>query len=379
MNKQIRIVLSFILCFVFVGALGNAPQAQAAPAVPPQPHEYLSKNGDTVSIKATDSNIASMAPFTQERRQAAKPMALTTLTASDLKNMPAAPSSGAPGSKAGGMADQAALEKAKADNPDAWAAQNNRQSLDQFAQQAPSLDQMYGTKNTWTGYLGNYFSPFYTTYPYRTVGQLFFTDGYSDYACSATLINYDVIVTAAHCVYNTDYNYWYYGFQFVPAYMNGNAPFGYTNWYSALVLTKWMTAKKSSAGLSNDVALIELYDNIGYSTGWMGYAYNASPKNMQHAIGYPSNLTGGYYTYICVAESFSGKGGLGMGCDMTYGSSGGPWVLWLIPFQDAYPYTAYGNYIDAVVSGGTPGTPTFYGPRFTNKNILPLCWTFGWC
>jgi hypothetical protein len=277
------------------------------------------------------------------------------------------------------MADTALLEKAKAEYPDAWSALDNRQPMDLLAQQASSPSQMFGTKNTWTGYLGNYFSPFYTTYPYRTVGQLFFTDGYSDYACTATLINYDTIVTAAHCVYNTDYNFWYSGWQFVPAYMNGNAPFGYTNWYSTIVLGKWMTAKKSSAGLSYDVAIMELYDNIGSSTGWLGIAYNQNTKNMQHAIGYPSNITGGYYTYICAAESFSKGGGLGMGCDMTFGSSGGPWILWLLPYQDFYPYSAYGNYIDAVVSGGTPGTPTFYGPRFTSKNIVPLCYATGWC
>ncbi len=88
------------------------------------------------------------------------------------------------------MADPAALEKAKSDNPDAWAAIDNQQSLNMPDQQAPSPNQMFGTKNTWTGYLGNYFNPFYTTYPYRVVGQLFFTDPVfgGDYACTATLI-----------------------------------------------------------------------------------------------------------------------------------------------------------------------------------------------
>jgi hypothetical protein len=369
-NKRIRIVLSIILCLAFVGALGSAPAAKASPVVPPQPQESRSKAGDTVTIRATDSAIASAVNYTREQRQAAIPMALTDLKASDFNSISNA-SDGAPGFTPGGMGDPAALEKAIAENPDVLAA-NDRSALP-----APSLTP-FGTKNTWTGYLGNYFSPFYTTYPYRTVGQLFFTDGASTYSCTATLISHDTIVTAAHCVYNTDYNFWYGGWTFYPGYANGTA-LGVSNWYSAIVLTKWQDAKKSSKGLTYDVALIQLYDDPGYTFGWLGWTYNMSSKNVHHAIGYPGNLTGGNYTYICVAESFTKSSNLGMGCDMTFGSSGGPWILWLLPYQDSYPYSAYGNYVNAVVSGGVVGTPTFYGPRFTTKNIIPLCWGTGWC
>ncbi len=57
MNKQIRIVLSlyFVLCLLALWR--SAAQAQAAPVIPPQPHEYVSTNGDTVSIQATDSGL----------------------------------------------------------------------------------------------------------------------------------------------------------------------------------------------------------------------------------------------------------------------------------------------------------------------------------
>jgi V8-like Glu-specific endopeptidase len=279
-----------------------------------------------------------------------------------------------PGFKAGGMPDPVAQAQAKAQNPDAWAAMETRSTLHQPSFKATNPLSLFGTKNIFTGYLGNYFNAFWTTYPYSTVGKLYFTDGYSLYSCTATLIGEWTLVTAAHCAYNTDYNFWYYNWQFVPAEVDGYEPWGYWSGYSATVLTKYVSAKKATSAMRYDVAVIETYGTPGLTAGWSGWSYNFSAKQEIHAIGYPSNITGGYYTYICAAESYQKSSDvLAMGCDMTYGSSGGPWYLWFMPYQDSYPYTAYGNYVNGVVSGGTPGIPTFYGPRFSKSNILLLC------
>jgi hypothetical protein len=377
MYKRIKIVLCACLCLAFLAALGPMPYAQAAPPKPPQMQEYLSENGEIVTIKASDATAMRSAPFTQELRMNSKPMSLVVVKNSDLGSLVGNSAGGESGSKAGALPDPAAVAQMKAQYPEAW----GRTAPDMSALQGTSSTDMFGTKNTWTGYLGNYFDPFWTQYPYSTVGQLYFTDGVYNYSCSASLINYNLIVTAAHCVFNTDYDYWYYNWTFVPADYNHGSymPYGYYNWSAATILTKWGKAKKSSKGLKYDVALIQLYGSPGSATGYLGYAWNWKPKQMQHAIGYPSNIYGGISSYICAAESFSKKGGLGMGCDMTFGSSGGPWILWFIPYQGYYPYTVYGNYVDAVVSGGTPGTPTFYGPKFTDKNIGALCYLTGWC
>jgi V8-like Glu-specific endopeptidase len=368
MNKQVRIFLSLVLCFVFVGALGSAPSAKASPVIPPQPQEYLSVKGDAITIKATDRDKAASKAMTLEARQAAMSKDLISFKSSDLNAMSNYSGDGAPGFKDGRLPDPAALAKAQAEFSNGSKEMNKLPMV-----QSPNSMETFGTKNTYTGYLGNYFTPFYLYYPYAAVGKLYFTDGYNNYSCTASLIDHDNIVTAAHCVYDTDYNYWYYGFVFVPAEANYNAPFGTFSYYSATIMTNWAKAKKSSAGLGWDVAVLSLYGDPGYSSGWLGYSWNWNAKQLSHAIGYPSNITGGYYTYICVAESFQKGNGLGMGCNMTYGSSGGPWIIWFIPYQDSYPYSTSGNWVNAVVSGGTPGTPTFYGPKFTNKNFLPLC------
>ena len=75
-------------------------------------------------------------------------------------------------------------------------------------------------------------------------------------------------------------------------------------------------------------------------------------------------------TIGCAAgASCGGDGVLNMGCSMTYGSSGGPWVM---------SYRG-GDWVNATVRGydsqsctGTFGS-TFNGPRFTSGNIATLC------
>jgi hypothetical protein len=124
-----------------------------------------------------------------------------------------------------------------------------------------------------------------------------------------------------------------------------------------------------------DVAVISLDKNsagkkVTDYTGYLGRSWNYGYTQHHHAMGYPSNLTDGTkYTYTCAAESFSaGTDVLGMGCNMTYGSSGGPWSRWFMPYRGGA-----NNYVNSVVSGGDPEVKTFYGARFSSSNIVPLC------
>ena len=124
-----------------------------------------------------------------------------------------------------------------------------------------------------------------------------------------------------------------------------------------------------------DVAVISLNKNsagkkVTNYTGWLGRSWNYGYKQSLHAQGHPSNLwNGAQYTYTCAAESFyGGTDVLGMGCNMTFGASGGPWLRKFHPYKSGSL-----NYVNSVVSGGTPGTGTFYGARFSNNNIVLLC------
>ena len=206
--------------------------------------------------------------------------------------------------------------------------------------------------------------------PSAAIGRLFTNEG----SCTASVVSgNNVIVTAAHCCYNRASNNWIGGWSFVPAYDNGNAPFGTFDWSVATILTSWI----NNGDIPSDVCLINLQNDsaghgVTFYTGWLGRAWDWGSDQELHAMGYPGNLGNAQTLELCTAETFSsdsscgGDGVLNMGCSMTFGSSGGPWVM---------SYRG-GDWVDATVHGpsctGTFGK-TFNGPRFTSGNIATLC------
>jgi V8-like Glu-specific endopeptidase len=210
--------------------------------------------------------------------------------------------------------------------------------------------------------------------PSAAIGKLFTNAG----TCSASVISgNNVIVTAAHCCYDRSVNNWIGGWSFSPAYDSGSAPFGTFDWSGATVLTSWI----DNGDIPSDVCLINLENDssghgVAYYTGWLGRAWDFGADQELHSLGYPANLGNTQTLQLCTAESFgsdSSCGGddvLNMGCSMTFGSSGGPWIM---------SYRG-GDWVDATVHGpscsGTFGK-TFNGPRFTSGNIASLCTAAG--
>jgi len=209
--------------------------------------------------------------------------------------------------------------------------------------------------------------------PSAAVGRLFNNEG----SCTASVISgNNVIVTAAHCCYDRTANNWIGGWSFVPAYDNGNAPFGTFDWSAATVLNSWI----SNGDIPSDVCLINLENDsaghgVSYYTGWLGRAWDWGSDQELHSLGYPGNLGNAQTLELCTAETFGANNSCGgddvlnMGCSMTFGSSGGPWIM---------SYRG-GDWVNATVHGydsqsctGTFGK-TFNGPRFTSGNIATLC------
>jgi V8-like Glu-specific endopeptidase len=150
--------------------------------------------------------------------------------------------------------------------------------------------------------------PTNTSYPYRASGKVFFTIGTCTFVCSASLIRRGVVVTAAHCVANFGQQQFYAGWQFVPGYRNGIAPFGVWSVRSALVLTSYLdgTDPCAVAGIvcQDDVALLLLNTSpLGAypctATGWYGYGWDsfgftATGLAQMTQIGYPVCLDSGF-------------------------------------------------------------------------------------
>lgn len=183
----------------------------------------------------------------------------------------------------------------------------------------------------------------YLQFPYSTVGVLFFRQGINDYRCSAVSIGDNAIWTAGHCIHagdgsgNEGYST---NIEFIPAYKNGNAPFGVWQASATYTTPQWVNGScPFGCKLNYDMGGAILLSNgdgkkLSEVVGSLGFAYNQSETQHWFNIGYPSlSPFDGKFQHICAASFayrdsiLSAPEPVGIGCDMTPGSSGGPWIL----------------------------------------------------
>lgn len=208
-----------------------------------------------------------------------------------------------------------------------------------------------------------------TKWPFITIGKLFFTQYGVNYVCSAAVIGKDYnsnsIMTAGHCLHKGDNKTtgWSTNVVFVPAYRDGTAPFG--QWTASIlsVRTPWYV----SADAAKDVGAARLNKNSAGKTitqvvGYLGFAWNQSRVLHWWALGYPAQSPfNGQRMIVCQASyAYDSPFGstpkpMGIGCDMTGGCSGGPWV-WQF---------ATNNYLNGVNSHRRSGyTKEIFSPYF---------------
>ncbi|GHH76762.1 peptidase [Streptomyces sulfonofaciens] len=115
----------------------------------------------------------------------------------------------------------------------------------------------------------------------RTTGRLFFTDHGEDASCTATVVhsaNRSTVVTAAHCVDNTDLlgddNQWVTNEMFVPGYHDGQAPYGRFVGRTAVADATW---------LANDQQHGETYD--AYDQAFVAVNPNERGQLLETAVG----------------------------------------------------------------------------------------------
>lgn len=295
----------------------------------------------------------------------------------------------AAGSEGGTEAGEAApvILPAGLPDPDADAEARRRFAADWAPAGRPAADGQAGaaegTAAIFTQYRENAVA-FNMDFPQRAIGKLFFTGPGGDATCSGAVASgNDLVLTAAHCCYTPGSGF-HTNFTFFPGYRDGATPFGGWRARSALVLAAWRGS--GFARRKNDVCLLRMRPNgdgraITFFTGNLGLAFGLPYEQNLHALGYPGNIGGTEFMELCTAESFRPPTGCGrdsvvnMGCSMTFGSSGGPWIA-------GYRAT---NLATGVVSGFDDGTctgpfgTTFNGPRFTAGTLGKLCDRAGGC
>lgn len=175
-------------------------------------------------------------------------------------------------------------------------------------------------------------------YPYSTVGVLFFTvPGEGDFYCSGAVVRRRVVVTAGGCVHEGNRGSFFDDFLFVPAYRDGDAPYGIWEWNYVTVPTTWSQGNGKVPNAA-DYAFIavddQVYDGtvraLGQVTGTLGYQTNKLRPNHATMLGYPINLDGGNRMRQVTSKDFkatpAASNSVEYGSDMRGGSQGGPLI-----------------------------------------------------
>ncbi len=346
----------------------------------------ISNNGETVRIDAptiAQQRISGTPnPFaTTAQRAAVKPLAWDT-SARDPAPAPARgkPTISRPEHSVGGLAPSFGDYMARKSFPEAWKTVDETAAQERASRSAvPDASTKDGAHYGWSRFLGNYHTSQWTVPPWNKIGKLYFNvpGGGSSYCTASVASGNSVILTAAHCVYSRGAG-WNYNFVFVPADRYGAAPYGSYGYQSATILTDWINI----GGRRHDVAAIKLTGEVSTGipvvnyVGWLGRSWDWPYEQWTYSHGYASNFSTDY-TNVCAGWTFyapsEGTDVLVQGCDMTYGSSGGPWLREFIHDSHA------GNSVNSVVSGPHIGAfGTYYvGARFSSSNIVPICNAIG--
>jgi V8-like Glu-specific endopeptidase len=173
--------------------------------------------------------------------------------------------------------------------------------------------------------------------PYPSAhGKVFFTDNSGvNYVCSGTALvstNQSVVWTAGHCVNEGPGNF-YKNFLFVPAYRNGDAPYGKFAGPTLLTTSGWQAngqygvdegaavVGKNAAGQTLDQAVAErpIVFNAVRNESYKLYGYPAARR-------FSGQLMEECDTAWSLDDASATPADMGVPCDMTGGSSGGGWV-----------------------------------------------------
>jgi hypothetical protein len=230
----------------------------------------------------------------------------------------------------------------------------------------------------------------YTQHPFKTMGKLFFTDDKGeDSECSGTSIGGRAVLTAGHCISNGKGTY-FTNVMFVPAYSKPvktgtiyNAPFG--KWYAEEIWTfdEWHT----SASWCRDVAFVVVKKNLGMTlsqrVGSLNIVVNKPQVQHWNAFGWSADPPYDGRFMVQTQASFSALASdrasitcgdvlvpQGIGTVQTGGSSGGPWILDLDPYERG----TTGNVVNSINSFTWENSNyELFGPYFDDEVLK--AWT----
>jgi V8-like Glu-specific endopeptidase len=207
--------------------------------------------------------------------------------------------------------------------------------------------------------------------PATTTGRVFFTTrGGEDWSCSGSTVNSagkDSVITAGHCVYGSIGGQvpgegWHANWIFVPGYDNGYAPYGVWTARELWTPTSYYDNQDEGDDMGGAVINANAYgQHIVNVVGGQGIAWNYPNDEFVYDLGYPAEapFNGAALDY-CTDSEFNWSGvadTMGLACNFTGGSSGGPWLmsfngqLGYVNGVNDFGYSALPGYIFAAYFG----------------------------
>ncbi|MFE2548806.1 trypsin-like serine peptidase [Streptomyces sp. NPDC059355] len=200
----------------------------------------------------------------------------------------------------------------------------------------------------------------------KTSGRVFFTFGDRTASCSGdsiTSANGSTVITAGHCVKYQ--GTWHTNWIFVPAYENGNAPYGQWSATKTFATDQWAASEDMNMDVGLAVVAPLNGQKLSQVVGAQGILFNGGYNKKMYSFGFPAAAP---YdgTKLVYCSGNTGKDFLltkdhSLGCNMTGGSSGGPW------FQDFNEATGLGTQVSVNSFGYTFLPNRMFGPYFGNE------------
>ncbi|UEL29550.1 serine protease [Pseudarthrobacter sp. L1SW] len=195
--------------------------------------------------------------------------------------------------------------------------------------------------------------------PVSHIGKVFFTMGGANYVCSGNAVsspNKSTVSTAGHCV-NEGPGANATNFVFVPAYQNGAAPYG--KWTAKALYSPTAWSKNGDMAYDTGFAVMNPLNGqtLTAVVGGSGVAFNQAYGLTYKSFGYPAAAPfNGETLKSCTGtaskDPFNPQFGTqGIPCDMTGGSSGGPWFIGTSSSGVQNSVNSYGYSRSAVMYG----------------------------